>query len=147
MVYTYYSNFYLDKYLDSTGTHSVIQMGMFLYLSMQLSKRIQLAIPDIFWASKWNRIFTITPIVIFLAILLIQALVFDAIRNDHYLNKGAKIEANMIDYKYYKFSVNGQEFHGRLKGKDRDLRKEGRKAGERVLIEYSIVNPIINRPE
>jgi glucan phosphoethanolaminetransferase (alkaline phosphatase superfamily) len=145
-IYSYYTEFYLDKYLGFIKIHRIIQLGILFFLSTQLTKKIRIRVPIKFWKSKWKGLFQITPLILFLLLLFTLSITFDEIKKSHFENYSKEINGEMIDYKYYIFYINGKSHHGKISGKSKTLKNDGRKKGDLIKILVSTKNPIINKP-
>ena len=144
LAYAYYSTFFLDELLDSLEIHRIVQIGLLLFISLQISNNITRHLTESFLKSKWVNMTKLTPLAIFLLFTLIISLAFDYIRKSHFDQYAVSAKAIMIESQYFEFKHENQEYHGKIRESYGDCVEEYPNIGDSVRIKFSSRNPRIN---
>lgn len=136
---SYISNF--EIYLKDS-VKNILLICIFI-ADLLLAKFISIIIiediPEHYFSKKWIGLIQIIPIIFIFGILLVHITLFDLYRKHHYEKYGAITTGQMIDSKYYTFTVNGEKQYGKVK-----IDNFNKSKGENVEIHYSEKKPIIN---
>jgi len=138
---TYYSNFEIQVYNGHRKLFTIINLIGLYWISHLIYKSVREITPETFYKKKWHEIIRLIPILTFLFLMFIFAVIFDSIRDYHYDNFSNESNGRMINEKYYLFKVDGVIQYGQI-----SYEKFKKQEGDIVLIKYSEKNPIINKP-
>jgi hypothetical protein len=138
---TYVNNFSIDCYSVWRKRLTILILAATGIISYYIYKFFIKDRLNSFLNSVWRELWILFPIALFILILFVQSVLYDGIRNYHYSNFTIQVEGIMIDSKYYYFPVKDVKWHGQI-----TYNKLEKSENQKVVVEYSEKNPVINRP-